>query len=38
MLIKNGTVLRGDFTLAREDVLAEGEAYLERFIDGKKAA
>lgn len=26
MLIKNGTVLRGDFTLAREDVLAEGES------------
>ena len=26
MLIKNGTVLRGDFTLAREDVYIEGES------------
>ncbi|MBO4933931.1 MAG: N-acetylglucosamine-6-phosphate deacetylase [Clostridia bacterium] len=26
MLIKNGTVLRGDFTLAREDVSVEGES------------
>ena len=26
MLIKNGTVLRGDFTLAREDVFIEGES------------
>lgn len=26
MLIKNGTVLRGDFTFAREDVLVEGDS------------